>query len=125
MIWASREVPRVAVTRAWVSPRVKSAEPWVRGRMPTSMVIGRISSRARSSKRLRLLSIGLRRIASSRTVKAFLACSRCSALLVVVAEGLLEVAVAHRLDGVAALELALGVERFGELLLEVRLTSWS
>ncbi len=42
MIWASSEVPSVAVTRACVSPRVKSAEPWVRGRSPTSHVIGRI-----------------------------------------------------------------------------------
>ena len=31
MICASSEVPSVAVTSAWVSPRVKSAEPWVRG----------------------------------------------------------------------------------------------
>ena len=42
MICASSEVPSVAVTRACVSPRVKSAEPWVRGRTPTSQVIGRI-----------------------------------------------------------------------------------
>ncbi len=46
-------VPRVQVTRAWVSPRVKSAEPWVRGRTPTSQVTGRISSKARPSRRLR------------------------------------------------------------------------
>ena len=35
----SSVVPRVAVTSACVSPRVKSAEPWVRGRTPTSMEI--------------------------------------------------------------------------------------
>jgi len=29
-------VPSVATTSAWVSPRVNSAEPWVRGSMPTS-----------------------------------------------------------------------------------------
>ena len=32
-------VPRVVVTSAWVSPRVKMAEPWVRGRTPTSIQI--------------------------------------------------------------------------------------
>ena len=46
MIWASSEVPSVAVTSAWVSPRVKSAEPCVRGRSPTSHSIGRTSSKA-------------------------------------------------------------------------------
>jgi hypothetical protein len=46
-------VPRVAVTSAWVSPRVKSAEPWVRGSVPTSIVMSRISSSARPSKRRR------------------------------------------------------------------------
>ncbi len=52
MIWASSEVPRVAVTRACVSPRVKSDEPWVRGRKPTSQVIGRIWEKSRPSSRL-------------------------------------------------------------------------
>ena len=33
---SSSPVPRVATTRAWVSPRVNRAEPWVRGRTPTS-----------------------------------------------------------------------------------------
>ncbi len=35
--------------RIWVCPRVNSAEPCVRGEMPTSVVIGRISSVARPS----------------------------------------------------------------------------
>ena len=39
MICVSSEVPSVTVTRAWVSPRVKSAEPWVRGSTPTSLVM--------------------------------------------------------------------------------------
>ena len=39
MICMSSEVPRVTVTRACVSPRVKSAEPWVRGSTPTSHVM--------------------------------------------------------------------------------------
>ena len=41
-------VPSVVVTRAWVSPRVKMAEPWVRGRTPTSIQISRIWSKARA-----------------------------------------------------------------------------
>ena len=46
----------VVVTMVWVSPRVKSAEPWARGRIPTSMEMLRISSSARPSMR-RLVSI--------------------------------------------------------------------
>ena len=41
----------MAVTRAWVSPRVKRAEPWVRGRTPTSHAIARTSSNRRPSSR--------------------------------------------------------------------------
>ena len=51
MICESSEVPRVAVTSAWVSPRVNSADPWVRGRTPTSEVIARTSSNRRPSRR--------------------------------------------------------------------------
>ena len=36
-------VPSVAATSACVSPRVKSAEPWVRGRNDTSALIARVS----------------------------------------------------------------------------------
>ena len=36
---SSSEVPRVVTTIACVSPRVKSAEPWVLGRSPTSHVM--------------------------------------------------------------------------------------
>ena len=41
MYCSSSPVPSVATTRACVSPRVKSAEPCVRGSTPTSEVIGR------------------------------------------------------------------------------------
>ena len=41
MICASRPVPSVVTTSAWVSPRVKIAEPCVRGSTPTSTSIGR------------------------------------------------------------------------------------
>ncbi len=37
MICASRPVPSVVTTIAWVSPRVNNAEPWVRGSTPTSI----------------------------------------------------------------------------------------
>ena len=37
-------VPSVVVTSAWVSPRVKIALPWVRGRTPASIQMSRISS---------------------------------------------------------------------------------
>ena len=37
---SSSPVPSVATASAWVSPRVNSALPWVRGRMPTSQTIG-------------------------------------------------------------------------------------
>ena len=52
MICSSSDVPSVAVTSAWVSPRVKSAEPWVRGRKPTSHSMWRISSPLRPSWRV-------------------------------------------------------------------------
>ena len=51
MICASRVVPRVAVTIACVSPRVNTAEPWARGRMPVCTEIGRTVSVARPSMR--------------------------------------------------------------------------
>jgi hypothetical protein len=47
----SRSVPKVVMTRAWVSPRVKSAEPWVRGSTPVRMVMGRTVLVSRPSMR--------------------------------------------------------------------------
>ena len=48
MYCSSSPVPSVATTSACVSPRVNSAEPWARGRMPTSETIGRtVFSRGR------------------------------------------------------------------------------
>ena len=44
-------VPSVAATSACVSPRVKSAEPWVRGRNDTSALIARVSVDFRPSIR--------------------------------------------------------------------------
>ncbi len=38
---ASRSVPRVEITSAWVSPRVNSAEPWVRGSTLLRISMGR------------------------------------------------------------------------------------
>ena len=51
MICASRPVPSVVTTSAWVSPRVNSAEPWVRGSTPTFTVIGRTVVASRPSMR--------------------------------------------------------------------------
>ncbi|MCG3135294.1 MAG: hypothetical protein HMLKMBBP_02864 [Planctomycetes bacterium] len=52
MSCSSSFVPRVATTSAWVSPRWKIAEPWARGRTPTSISIARISSDLRPSYRV-------------------------------------------------------------------------
>ena len=42
MTCSSCPVPRVATASACVSPRVNNAEPWARGKMPTSAAIGLI-----------------------------------------------------------------------------------
>ena len=52
MICSSSDVPRVAETIAWVSPRVNRADPWARGSSPTSHSMGRISSPLRPSWRV-------------------------------------------------------------------------
>jgi hypothetical protein len=44
-------VPSVATTRAWVSPRVNSAEPWVRGSTPVRISMGRTVRVSRPSMR--------------------------------------------------------------------------
>ena len=44
-------MPSVVTARDWVSPRVKSAEPWTRGRIPVSQEMGRSSSMALPSTR--------------------------------------------------------------------------
>ena len=61
MCCASWLVPSVVVTSAWVSPRVNSAEPCVRGRMPASQVMVRISAGPRPSMRLPVDSTSSRR----------------------------------------------------------------
>ena len=48
---SSSLVPRVTATSAWVSPRVKSAEPWTRGSSPTSLVMVRTTSCGRPPMR--------------------------------------------------------------------------
>ena len=66
MICSSWPVPRVAVTKAWVSPRVNNAEPCARGKRPTSTAIGRTSDVVRPSIRC-LVSIMPRRTISCST----------------------------------------------------------
>ena len=75
--WSSA-VPSVAVTSACVSPRVNTAEPWVRGSTPTSIVIGRISSKARPSSRLPRSSASSRMTFSFSSLKIALASARRS-----------------------------------------------
>ena len=48
----SLDGPSVAIESACVWPRVKSPEPWVRGRTPTSTLIGRIVVVSRPSIRM-------------------------------------------------------------------------
>ena len=59
-------VPSVAVTMAWVSPRVNNAEPCVRGSQPVSIEIGRISLKRRPSGRWRRSSMSSRKTFSFR-----------------------------------------------------------
>jgi hypothetical protein len=74
---SSSLVPSVVVTSAWVSPRVNSAEPWVRGSTPTSTrcradLVERAAIRTRRSS-----SISSRKIRSFRFSKAILASTCC------------------------------------------------
>ncbi len=55
---------------AWVSPRVNSAEPWVRGRMPVSTTIGRTVFLSRPSIRAPPEMMSPRRIELSSFLKA-------------------------------------------------------
>jgi hypothetical protein len=66
MICSSWPVPSVVTTSAWVSPRVNSAEPWARGRMPTSATIGRTVLVSRPSMRLPGVEDALRTTSASR-----------------------------------------------------------
>src|SRR6266446_1186017 len=98
MICSSRPVPSVTVTSAWVSPRVNSAEPWVRGRTPTRQLIGRTVRVSRPSMRGSPSRIWLRgRPAFSAD-----------------ADGL-EHALPERVDGLRACLLLLEAERFAQL----------
>ena len=63
-------MPSVAATRAWVSPRVNSAEPWARGRYSTSDEMGRISFTLRPSTRMPFSTISRRTSAFSTFSKA-------------------------------------------------------
>ena len=49
--WQAERVFRVATDSTWVWPRVNRAEPWTRGRTPTSAARGRISFFWRPSTR--------------------------------------------------------------------------
>ena len=64
-------MPSVVVTIAWVSPRVNSAEPWVRGRKPTLISIGRTVLVSRPSMRRPSLRIAPRTMSASRLLTSF------------------------------------------------------
>ena len=51
IIWVMRSMPSVATFSTCVSPRLNSADPWARGRTPTSADRGRISVALRPSSR--------------------------------------------------------------------------
>ena len=69
IICSSRWVPRVATARAWVSPRVKRAEPWVRGSTPVWMLMGRTVRVSRPSIRGWPARIWLRTTLASKCLK--------------------------------------------------------
>ena len=71
---SSSEVPSVTTARLWVSPRVNSAEPCVRGSTPTSQVIGRMSAGPRPSAREPFSRIMLRTSVYSSEWKISLTC---------------------------------------------------
>ena len=73
MICSSRPVPSVTLTSAWVSPRVNSAEPWVRGSTPTRTLIGRTVRVSRPSIRGSPSRIWVRTIFDSRLKNTSLA----------------------------------------------------
>ena len=63
----SLDGPSVAIESACVWPRVKRPEPWVRGRTPTSTLIGRIVVVSRPSIRMFSLRTSSRTVALVRT----------------------------------------------------------
>ena len=65
---SSSLVPSVATTMACVSPRVNSAEPWVRGRNGASTTIGRTVTRSRPSMRLLVSRMFQRTILASSSL---------------------------------------------------------
>ena len=75
MICASRVVPSVVTTSACVSPRVNSAEPWVRGSTPTLTVIGRTVLVSRPSMRGSPFRMRWRTMLLSSLKSAFSTCS--------------------------------------------------
>ena len=68
-ICSSALVPSVTTPRAWVCPRVNSAEPCVRGSSPTSQVMGRISVMPRPSNRFCSFRIMARTSSFSRSCR--------------------------------------------------------
>ena len=76
---SSSPVPSVVTTSAWVSPRVNSAEPWVRGSRPASATIGRTVVRSRPSIRRPVDRMSPRTTSDSRPLKQPLTADSSSA----------------------------------------------
>ena len=107
MYCSSSPVPSVATTSACVSPRVNSAEPWVRGSTPTSATIGRTVLRSRPSMRLPVSRMFQRTILASSSLNTPATCSLVVSRIV----GAVREEMRHHLrldggDGVVALRLA-------------------
>ena len=81
MYCSSSPVPSVATTRACVSPRVNRAEPWVRGRTPTSATIGRTVLRSRPSMRMPVSRMFQRTTLASASLNTSPMCCLSSAAL--------------------------------------------
>ena len=75
---SSRVVPSAATEKACVWPRVKIAEPCVRGAIPTSTQMSRSSPAARPSGRFFSTAMRLRTMSFSSLSKAICTCERRS-----------------------------------------------
>ena len=109
---ASSAVPSVQVTSACVSPRVKTAEPWVRGSTPVSIQIGRISSNFAAVE-----SHAVRSSTSSRSTFSLSSLKICLASSLALDFALRQRGdqlVEHLVDAVVVFELAADPHRLGQ-----------
>ena len=108
---SSRLVPSVTTPSACVCPRVNSAEPWVRGRTPTSQEMGRISSRPRPSARSPFERICSRIVFFSMPRRISPTSFSCSATVLVLVHQRADHVLLEGRHGLLALLLVLQVQR--------------